>query len=82
MKTGAVENDFKELLPPGAGYATLRREEPAMLPRERVIATIRREQATFPDGGLLLCTSHFVQDHCTIDELTFAFDLIYDLVRP
>lgn len=36
---------------------------------------------TFKDRGLLLCTSHFVQDHCSIDELTFAYDLIYDLVR-
>jgi uroporphyrinogen decarboxylase len=35
----------------------------------------------FPDGGLLFCTTHFVQDHCTIDELTFAYDLVYDLVR-
>ena len=33
------------------------------------------------DGGLIFCTSHFVQDHCTIEELTFALDLVYDLVR-
>lgn len=36
---------------------------------------------TFKNRGLLLCTSHFVQDHCSIEELTFAFDLIYDLIR-
>ena len=36
---------------------------------------------TFRDRGLLLCPSHFVQDHCSIEELTFAYDLIYDLVR-
>ncbi len=36
---------------------------------------------TFADRGLLLCTSHFVQDHCSIEELTFAYDLIYGLVR-
>jgi uroporphyrinogen decarboxylase len=36
---------------------------------------------TFKDRGLLLCTSHFVQDHCNIEELVFAYDLIYRLVR-
>jgi len=36
---------------------------------------------SFADRGLLLCTSHFVQDHCSIEELTFAYDLIHDLVR-
>ena len=35
----------------------------------------------FADRGLLFCTSHFVQNHCSIEELTFAYDLIYDLVR-
>ena len=35
----------------------------------------------FPDGGLLFCTTHFVQDHCTIEELTFAYDVVYELVR-
>ena len=42
---------------------------------------IRSLVQTFQDRGLLLCTSHFVQDHCSIEELTFAYDLIYDLVR-
>jgi len=36
---------------------------------------------TFRDGGLLFCTTHFVQDHCTIEELTYAYDLVYGLVR-
>ena len=36
---------------------------------------------TFRDGELILCTTHFVQDHCSIDELVFAYDLIYELVR-
>ena len=35
----------------------------------------------FSERGLLFCTSHFVQDHCSIEELAFAFDLIFDLVR-
>lgn len=33
------------------------------------------------DGGLIFCTSHFVQDHCTVEELRFALDLVYELVR-
>ena len=42
---------------------------------------IRRITSQFRDGGMLLCTSHFVQDHCTMDELTFAYDLIYQIIR-
>ncbi len=44
-------------------------------------ADIERVLRLFRDGGLLYCTTHFVQDHCTIEELTFAFDTIYRLVR-
>ncbi|HDP34974.1 MAG TPA: hypothetical protein ENN29_07680 [Candidatus Hydrogenedentes bacterium] len=43
--------------------------------------SIRRVLGMFKDGGLLYCTTHFIQDHCTMDELVFAYDLIYDLVR-
>lgn len=35
----------------------------------------------FAERGLLFCTTHFVQDHCSIEELTFAYDLIYKTVR-
>ncbi|MCC7358908.1 MAG: hypothetical protein IT317_05495 [Anaerolineales bacterium] len=42
---------------------------------------IERVLGMFADGGLIFCTSHFVQDHCTIEELTLAFDLVYDLVH-
>ncbi len=35
----------------------------------------------YHDGGLILCTSHFVQDHCSIDELEAAFDFVYERVR-
>lgn len=47
----------------------------------RLEAEIRRVLEMFRKGGLLFCTTHFVQDHCTIDELTFAYDLVYRLVR-
>jgi uroporphyrinogen decarboxylase len=48
---------------------------------DRLRSDIEHVLHTFRDRGLLLCTSHFVQDHCSIEELTFAYDLIYDLVR-
>jgi len=49
--------------------------------RDFLAAEIERILRMFADGGLLFCTSHYVQDHCTIDELTFAYDLAYDLAR-
>ena len=42
---------------------------------------IERVLESFAAGGLLFCTTHFVQDHCTVDELTFAFDTVYRKVR-
>ena len=45
---------------------------------EREIEQVMR---TFASGGLLYCTTHFVQDHCTMEELEFAYDRIYDLSR-
>lgn len=44
-------------------------------------ASIRRVIGMFRDGGLLFCTTHFVQDHCTLEELAFAYDLVFRLVR-
>ncbi len=44
-------------------------------------AEIERVMRMFAGGGLLFCTTHFVQDHCTIDELVFAYDTAYDLSR-
>jgi len=42
---------------------------------------ITRLLTMFADGGLLFCTSHFIQDHCSIEELIFAFDTIYTLTH-
>jgi len=47
----------------------------------RVEAEIERVLGLFLDGGLLFCTSHFVQDHCSIEELLFAYDMVYRRVR-
>jgi uroporphyrinogen decarboxylase len=44
-------------------------------------AEITRVLQTFADGGLLFCTTHFVQDHCTIEELILAYDTAYRWVR-
>lgn len=49
--------------------------------RNRLKAEIERVVGMFAGGGLLFCTTHFVQDHCTVEELTYAYDLVYDLVR-
>ena len=35
----------------------------------------------FEDGGLIFCTSHFVQDHCSIEELVTAYELVHELVH-
>ena len=48
---------------------------------DRLKADIERVISLFKSRGLLYCTSHFVQDHCSIQELTFAYDLICELVR-
>ena len=44
-------------------------------------AEIERVLRLFADGGLLFCTTHFVQAHCTIEELRLAFDTAYELSR-
>ncbi len=49
--------------------------------RDRLRAEIDHVLQTFSARGLLFCTSHFVQNHCSIEELTFAYDLIYDRIR-
>ena len=48
---------------------------------EAVEKAARRVVDLFHDGGLIFCTTHFVQDHCSIDELTCAFDRIHQLTR-
>ena len=42
---------------------------------------IERVMRMFADGGLLFCTTHFVQDHCTMEELTVALETAYELSR-
>ena len=49
--------------------------------RDVLRAEIERVLTMFRDGGLLFCTTHFIQAHCTIEELTLAFDLAYEWSR-
>ena len=42
---------------------------------------IERVLGMFREGGGLYCTTHFVQDHCSMEELVFAYDTIYRIVR-
>jgi len=52
-----------------------------ILPRDRLEAEIRRVFGKLRGKRWMCCTTHFVQDHCTIEDLAFAYDLIYKLAR-
>lgn len=52
-----------------------------MLPQEKLEAEIRRVFGLLKDKRWICCTTHFVQNHCTMEDLKFAFDLIYRLAR-
>jgi uroporphyrinogen decarboxylase len=49
--------------------------------KDHLAAEIERVMRLFARGGLLYCTTHFVQAHCGIDELVFAYDTVYRLAR-
>ena len=48
---------------------------------ERLEREIRRVFGLLRGKRWILCTTHFVQSHCTLDELAFAYDLCYKLAR-
>jgi len=48
---------------------------------KRLEAELRRVFGLLRGKRWICCTTHFVQQHCTIDELAFAYDLIYKLAR-
>ena len=52
-----------------------------LLPREQLEAEIRRVFGKLRGKRWICCTTHFVQNHCSIEDLTFAYDLIYKLAR-
>jgi uroporphyrinogen decarboxylase len=48
---------------------------------ERLESEIRRVFSLLGGKRFICCTTHFVQNHCTMDELTFAFDLVTKLAN-
>ncbi len=52
-----------------------------ILPREELEKEIRRVFANLKGKRWICCTSHFVQNHCSIEDLEFAYNLIYKLAR-
>lgn len=52
-----------------------------IMPREQLEADIRRIFGLLRGKRWVVCTSHFVQKHCSVEDLEFAFDLIYKLAR-
>ncbi len=52
-----------------------------ILPREGLEEEIRRVFSTLRGKRWVCCTTHFVQNHCSVADLEFAFDLIYSLAR-
>lgn len=52
-----------------------------ILPRDKLEREIRRVFGLLRNKRWICCTSHFVQKHCTMEDLIFAYDLIYKLAR-
>ncbi len=52
-----------------------------ILPRAELEREIRRVFGTLMGKRWICCTSHFVQSHCSMEDLEFAYDLIYKLAR-
>ena len=52
-----------------------------ILPREQLEAEIRRVFGILRGKRWICCTTHFVQNHCSLEDLAFAYDLIYELAR-
>lgn len=48
---------------------------------ERLEAEIKRVFSLLKDKRWICCTTHFVQDHCSFEELEFAYDLILKLAK-
>lgn len=49
--------------------------------REELEKEIRRVFSLLKGRRWICCTSHFVQKHCPVDDLEFAYNLIYKLAR-
>lgn len=52
-----------------------------LVSQERLEKEIRRVFSLLRGKRWICCTTHFVQKHCSMEDLIFAFDLIYKLAR-
>ncbi len=52
-----------------------------ILPREQLKEEIQRVFSLLRGKRWICCTTHFVQNHCSMEDLSFAFDRIYELAR-
>lgn len=52
-----------------------------LLPQAELEQEIRRVFRTLKGKRWVCCTTHFVQEHCSLEDLEFAYDLIYKLAR-
>lgn len=52
-----------------------------IMSREQLRDEIHRIFETLGGKRWICCTSHYVQNHCSIEDLTYAYDLIYKLAR-
>lgn len=52
-----------------------------LLPQKELGDEIRRVFGLLKGKRWVCCTTHFVTDRCTMEDLCFAFDLIYQLAR-
>lgn len=52
-----------------------------IMQREELENEVRRVFSLLKGKRWICCTSHFVQNHCTIDDLEAAYNLIYTLAR-
>lgn len=52
-----------------------------LVPQDELEREIRRVFGLLRGRRWICCTTHFVQNHCSIADLAFAYDLIYKLAR-
>ncbi len=52
-----------------------------LVPQDELERKIRRVFGLLRGRRWVCCTTHFVQNHCSIADLAFAYDLIYKLAR-
>lgn len=52
-----------------------------LVPQDELEREIRRVFGLLRGRRWVCCTTHFVQNHCSIADLAFAYDLIYKLAR-